>query len=398
MYGGAGDDLMLGDGDYQFQIRYHRYSGSSVAREYTWDPNTQKMKWSNDLVLLPEWSVFDGWSWTVASDYEFSLSAAEGLRTDDRVVAGGGNDELDGGADNDYLHGGLGFDVLIGGTGSDTLIAGSAGGGLYGGGFDGRGDGEKDTFVVRDAAWTNAAAVTTIHDAEADDVLVLGDKAVGDFKFVAVGGSSPKNWMSSDGTLELTLIDGDLHIHNIYGGMDGGKVVVENYSVGLLGLDGVTPEDEADENRPPEVSAPLSDAEARAGEAFRHALAAGTFTDPDDDDLTLTASLVDDSELPAWLTFDPANGTFSGTPEEAGTYYVKVTATDGKENVSDIFKLTVRPASVNNSPEVSVPLADAEIQTGEAFRYVLADDAFTDPDDDDLSFTASLEDGSDLPS
>ena len=351
---GAGNDLILGDGHYQIQLKTWTYNtgtlnGRQITRTYTWQNSTGTLATGNGSVMVAHWDMFADWGWEfVEESHDFAFSSKMNVSMRTRVVPGGGDDWIDAGPGDDYVEGGAGRNTLIGGTGKDALVSSGDGDELYGGGLDGRGDGEKDTFVVRGDAWTNADAVTTIHDAEADDVLVLGDKAVGDFKFVAVGGSSPKNWMSSDGTLELTLIDGDLHIHNIYGGMDGGKVVVKNYSAGLLGLDGVTPEDEADENRPPRVSVPLSDVEIQTGEAFRYVLADDAFTDDDDDTLSYSASLEDGSDLPAWLTFDAATRTFSGTPDAAGTYNVRVTASDGKESVNDVFTLTVSAAPVQN--------------------------------------------------
>lgn len=47
-----------------------------------------------------------------------------------------------------------------------------------------------------------------------------------------------------------------------------------------------------------------------------------------DDVLTFTAALSDGNELPDWLTFDGETLTFSGTPEAATTYEIKLTVTD----------------------------------------------------------------------
>jgi hypothetical protein len=84
---------------------------------------------------------------------------------------------------------------------------------------------------------------------------------------------------------------------------------------------------------------------------------AGTFIDPDGDTLTLSATLVDGSPLPAWLTFNPATGTFSGTPgnNDVGSISIKITANDGDASVSTTFALTV--VNVNDAPVVSGTLA-----------------------------------------
>ncbi|MBA0215755.1 putative Ig domain-containing protein, partial [Pectobacterium brasiliense] len=64
---------------------------------------------------------------------------------------------------------------------------------------------------------------------------------------------------------------------------------------------------------------------------FNFTVPAGTFSDPDGDTLTLSATLADGSPLPSWITFNPATGTFSGTPGngDVGTVVIRVTATDG---------------------------------------------------------------------
>ena len=43
-----------------------------------------------------------------------------------------------------------------------------------------------------------------------------------------------------------------------------------------------------------------------------------------------SATLADGSPLPAWLSFDPATQTFSGTPlnDDVGALTIRVTATD----------------------------------------------------------------------
>jgi len=75
------------------------------------------------------------------------------------------------------------------------------------------------------------------------------------------------------------------------------------------------------------------------------ALTVPAFTDIDNASLNYTATLANGSALPAWLVFDPATRTFSGTPasDAAGTYSVLVRASDGTATSSIAVNFTVLP-------------------------------------------------------
>ncbi|MEG3838160.1 FG-GAP-like repeat-containing protein, partial [Microcoleus sp. Z1_C3] len=62
---------------------------------------------------------------------------------------------------------------------------------------------------------------------------------------------------------------------------------------------------------------------------FEYQFPQNTFTDPDQGDtLTYTATLMDGSPLPSWLTFNPDTRTLSGTSPEPQEFRIKLTATD----------------------------------------------------------------------
>lgn len=100
-------------------------------------------------------------------------------------------------------------------------------------------------------------------------------------------------------------------------------------------------------NYVPELQNPIPDGNATAGTAYSYMVPVNTFNDPDAAvDPIYTATLADGSPLPAWLTLDGATGTFSGTPVEAGTLTIKVTATDeDNASASDEFVLTIAAAN-----------------------------------------------------
>ncbi|MBN3036511.1 MAG: choice-of-anchor I family protein, partial [Bacteroidales bacterium] len=95
-------------------------------------------------------------------------------------------------------------------------------------------------------------------------------------------------------------------------------------------------------NQPPYVANPVPDQSVFSGVSWNYTIPANTFMDPEGDPITLTDALLSDgNDLPGWLSFDPATGTFSGVPAHPMVLDVEVFATDGYETVSDIFTLTI---------------------------------------------------------
>jgi Ca2+-binding RTX toxin-like protein len=100
------------------------------------------------------------------------------------------------------------------------------------------------------------------------------------------------------------------------------------------------------DNSPPTVDNEIQDQNTFEQIAFDFTVPNNTFSDPDSDPLTYSATLANDTALPDWLTFNPSTQTFSGTPAntDIGTISVKVTATDtGNLSESDTFDLTIEP-------------------------------------------------------
>ena len=112
----------------------------------------------------------------------------------------------------------------------------------------------------------------------------------------------------------------------------------------------------------------------------------GTFTDPDGDTLTYTATLSDGSVRPSWLSFNTSTRTFNGTPTNSnvGEITIKVTASDGSASVSDSFTLTV--VNTNDAPTVNADTASLPMKTLRSAIDVLSNDS--DIDGDTLTVTA----------
>ncbi|WP_173977550.1 DUF4347 domain-containing protein, partial [Magnetospirillum sp. LM-5] len=152
------------------------------------------------------------------------------------------------------------------------------------------------------------------------------------------------------------------------------------------------------ENLAPAVSSPLSDQSATAYSAFSWQFAEDSFRDPEGAVMTYSAAQADGSALPAWLSFDAASRTFSGTPTnaDAGTVSIRISADDGSLGVgSDLIDLTV--AAVNRAPTLANPLLDQLVMAGTAHSYAFAANSFSDPDGDTLTYSATQAGGAALP-
>ncbi len=157
-------------------------------------------------------------------------------------------------------------------------------------------------------------------------------------------------------------------------------------------------------NDVPVVANSIADQVTDEDSPFSFTLPAQTFADEDSvlgDTLALSAALVDGTELPTWLTFDAATGTFTGTPDnwQVGTYDLRVTATDlAGTSASDVFSLTVN--NVNDNPVLANALGDLATDEDAPFSFSVPVGTFDDDDfihGDSLTLSAALWDGSVLP-
>jgi hypothetical protein len=152
-------------------------------------------------------------------------------------------------------------------------------------------------------------------------------------------------------------------------------------------------------NNAPEVLNPLADHATLEDEIFSLSIPQDIFADADADELAYRASLLDGSELPAWLSFDPGLQLFSGTPAngDVGVLEITLTATDAAgEAASDSFTLEV--VNANDAPAVAGVIPDVRGRQGDALAFHVPPQVFTDPDaNDHLSLSAAMANGSALP-
>ncbi|MEM0985389.1 MAG: VCBS domain-containing protein [Pseudomonadota bacterium] len=176
-----------------------------------------------------------------------------------------------------------------------------------------------------------------------------------DFAFV-VNGSVVETWQGTGGTSALgtpavnsftvDLQPGDKVTVR---GVKGGEELARIDALMVTLLEATEPD-----NTAPEVNRPIANQTGAEGIPFAFMVPNNTFTDADGDPLSLTAALASGGALPDWLSFDPATNTFSGLPTDGddGTIDITVTASDGMDDVSDTFRLSIAdmgdiPAALN---------------------------------------------------
>ncbi|NML18669.1 DUF4347 domain-containing protein [Azohydromonas caseinilytica] len=121
----------------------------------------------------------------------------------------------------------------------------------------------------------------------------------------------------------------------------------------------------------PVLARPIENQKAQAGSAFRFTLPGDSFRDPEGRALSYAVTLADGSPLPAWLRFDPATRTFSGTPrdQDLGALRIRVTARDpGGTTASEVFTLRVSQGTDAPRGGVAVSGDAVEGQTLQATR------------------------------
>ena len=252
-----------------------------------------------------------------------------GTPNNDTLTGTDANEQLFGGAGNDTLNGGGGNDILVGGTGADKLTGGAG----------------ADVFrytATLDSYRTSATS--------SSDQILDFDVAADKIDVSALGYTGLGNGLN--GTLQLTYsaTSNRTYLKDLTVDANGNR-----FEVSLAGnlVNSLTASHFvfADQNTPgnvaPVVAIPLLDQNATESAPFSYTLTNDSFTDANQDVLTYTATLADGSALPAWLSFNATNLTFTGTPVStaSGNYTVLVKASDPSgASVSDSFALAVADA------------------------------------------------------
>jgi PKD repeat protein len=130
-------------------------------------------------------------------------------------------------------------------------------------------------------------------------------------------------------------------------------------------------------NNPP-VLEPIGSQSVSEGSFLGFHVAA---SDPDGDALAYLAS-----SLPPGAAFDPVTGLFSWTPQfdQAGTYEVTFTVTDGLMSDSEVVTIIVADT---NRPPLLEPIGNQSVSEGNLISFNVA---ASDPDGDAVTFSADL--------
>jgi hypothetical protein len=147
---------------------------------------------------------------------------------------------------------------------------------------------------------------------------------------------------------------------------------------------------------PPTVTAQTPTQTWKQNQVVSFTLAANTFTDPQQEALTYTATLANGQALPSWLKFNATTRSFTGTvPALSSGLSVQVTATDTSGlSTSETFAVST-PAS---APIISAQTPAQTWKQAQAVSFTLAANTFTDPQQETLTYTATLANGQALPS
>ena len=328
----------------------------------------------------------------------------KGLAGNDVLDGGDGNDNLDGGDGDDLLRGDNGNDTLIGGQGNDELYDGSGADHLIGGDGNDILDGYDDNDLLEGGSGNDTYNFSWGYG---QDTIIETDTTVGNQDTLRLYGVIPS---------ELTITRDTNNLYVEINGTDGAdKLTIQDFFVPGGEIEQVQFDDDTIWNRAtllshiqevitnhaPTVANAIAAQSSAEKQPWVFAIPAAIFADIDTgDQLTYGATLDNGDPLPAWLSFDSVTKTFTGNPgnAEVGAITLRLTATDqGGLSVTSSFTLDI--TNVNDTPIVSMAIANQVTLEDAAFSFVVPADTFTDIDAGDaLTLSATLADGTALPS
>jgi hypothetical protein len=244
---------------------------------------------------------------------------------------------------------------------------------------------------------TNAVQAALVTDLKAGDDLILSSNT-------NASDSAGKQTLVADHAMSIYGYDADtgmLQIRNPWGTMSG-QYWDTTFEVSLTTLlaagDTITADSAGTKSTiaPPVVISPTATQTWKLGQQVNFTLPSTTFSDPQCELLTYTATQSNGSGLPSWLSFNASTETFTGTVPDAATglsITVKATDTSGL-SASETFSV-LTPAS---APIVTWQTAPQTWRAGQQISFALPSYTFTDPQGERLTYTAAQANGQALPS
>ncbi|MEQ9143979.1 MAG: putative Ig domain-containing protein [Parvibaculaceae bacterium] len=405
IYGGAGNDIIDGGAD-GVDVLYGQAGDDIISGNDGADvidggegSDTAAFAGSSSGVVV-DLSAGEGTGGAAQGDSYTNIENVLGSSWNDVLIGDDQANVLNGGAGNDVLRGGAGADTLIGGTGSDTAdyqnsaIAVSIDLGL-------------GTVAGGDAQGDNLTEIENLSGSLFNDILA-GDGGANRLSGGAgddrLSGAAGDDELIGGAGVDTAVFSGSVFDYAIAGNHISGWTITGEGADTLTGVEkaefsNVTIWLDGQNNVPIDTGVPENTmVSATAGEEF--SLPGPIFADIDDGDvLTFEATLSDGSPLPAWMSFDPATGLFSGMPlvTDAAVHVVRVTATDSAG--ASVYKdFTLEVYDNNHAPVRQLQPADTSVDEDAPLLYALPAGTFTDVDPGDaLAYSASLQDGSALP-
>ncbi|MRR58516.1 MAG: tandem-95 repeat protein [Deltaproteobacteria bacterium] len=378
---GTGNTLRFGPGISQQDFNRHLYfeppeggdSGTLIIKFDNGDEVRLNGFNPDDVDNSPrsvETFQFDDGTTLSFSEIARSVFIVEGDEYENELTGTNLSDRLYGYQGEDLLSAGAGDDVLTGGSESDTLIGGQG----------------RDSYVL------------SLGDG-VDTIIDTVESGIGNEINFRDGISRDSLALSQDGN-DLRISYGDagdeVTIKDFYPAGEDGSTIIDTFQF----ADGSIISYRELVNRAPEAGdTVLEDQALTEDEAFTFQVPDDAFEDADGDTLTYSASSTDGDALPAWLSFDPENRTFSGTPgnQNIGSFSVTVTATD-PFGASEEQSFVLNVENVNDAPIVVNPLTEQAATEDQPFTFQVPSDTFSDIDAGDmLTYNASLANGDPLP-
>jgi Ca2+-binding RTX toxin-like protein/subtilisin-like proprotein convertase family protein len=277
---------------------------------------------STNIKLIVDNSIIIGTDGDDAINGTSLANTIDGGKGNDIINGDAGNDILYGSAGNDQISGSSGNDKLYGEDGND-ILKGEAGDDLLDGG-----DGNDKLYS------SGSGDDDTLTGGLGSDIFVIGNDIISNDVITDFDISDPNekidlsNFVAAKHGFSTLAKISDLNITQV--GSDA-KIAFSNSSKTLTVKNVKVSDLTADKfilNNAPTANSAISDQKFYITKNFNFNLS-NNFSDADNNIVSYSATLVDDSPLPDWLNFNSITGDFYGqAPNSVSSLNIKLTAID----------------------------------------------------------------------